>query len=96
MVLLVNKHVHQEKYSKMDYVYVQEDNLRKMENVLTHHHVNKDSNGMEIHVKKYPVILVLHTITLAVVVKPQLINAQLELIGMVLDVFILLTYVQLV
>jgi hypothetical protein len=88
MVLLVNKHVHQEKYYKMVYVYVQEDNLKKMADVLTHHHVNKDLNGMEIHVKKLFVILVLHTIILVVVVKLQLINVQLELIGMVLDVFI--------
>ncbi len=52
MVSFVNKHVHQEKYYKMVYVSVQEDNLKKMENVLIYHHVNKDSNGMETHVKK--------------------------------------------
>jgi hypothetical protein len=50
--------------------------------------VNKDLNGMEIHVKEYYVILVLHIITLVVVVKHQFINVQLELIGMVSDVFL--------
>lgn len=96
MVSLVNKHVHQEKYFKTVYVIVQEDNSKKMENVLINHHVNKDLDGMIFHVKKFLVILVLHTITLAVVVKLLSTNVQLELIGMVSDVFTLLIYAQLV
>lgn len=88
MVLLVNKLVHQEKYYKMVYVYVQEDSSRSKENALIHHHVNKDLNGMEYHVKKYLAIQVLLIITHAVVVNLHFSNVRLVLIGMVLDVFI--------
>lgn len=96
MVLHVLKPVLQEKFYKMDYVFALEVNFKSMENVLILQHVNQVLNGMESNVNKSFVILVLHIITLAVVAKPQLINALLVPIGMVSDVFILLTYVLMV
>lgn len=75
---------------------VQKAKSNKMENASTHQIVNQVSDGTVLNANKYHVIQVLHTIIHVDVVKLQLTNALLVLIGMVSDVSTLLTYVQLV
>lgn len=95
-VFHVSRPVLTEKLSSMVFVFAHKVNSNKMENVSTTQLVKLVSLGMENNVLESHVSVVPHTALDATVVKPQFSLAQLVPIGMVTDVFMLLTSVQLV
>lgn len=95
-VSLVSRPVTMEKFLLMVSVSALKDNSNKKENASTTQLVKLDSHGMEKNVLVYHVSVVPHTTQDVDVVKPQSSPAQLVPIGMVTDVFMLLTSVLLV
>ena len=92
----VSRPVLMEKPSLTVFAFAHKANLNKKENVLTTQLVKPDSNGMESNVLEFHVSVVLHSTQDADVVKPQFMPAPPVPIGMVTDVFSLLTSAQLV
>lgn len=91
MELIVIRHVQVEKYLKMVSVFVHQDNLKTMEDVSIPLLVKLDLIGMEKHAQLYHVILEHRSPVHAAAVKLLYTHVHQVLIGMVTDVFILLT-----